>query len=86
MEIKNIKVFKEGTEVIKVGDVDKNANIVIIPHSVKEIEDGAFNDVDHAPYTFIYVGTTSEFDNIDTHGKKCAPCINCVDGLKILAL
>lgn len=85
MEPKTIKVFPEGTEIIRRGEVDQNVDIVIIPHSIKEIETNAFYGIGY-PWTFIYVGTIKEFENVNINEGISTPCINCVDGLKILAL
>lgn len=79
----SINIFKDGTKIIKKSDLDKINEIVVIPRSVKEIEEDAFYGLG---CTVIYTGTTTEFDEINTYDKICAPCVYCVDGLKILAL
>lgn len=85
MEPRMIKIFPEGTEIIKLGDVKKEADIVVIPHSVKEIEGNAFYGIGY-PWTFIYVGTIEEFERININGGISTPCINCIDGKKVLGI
>jgi len=78
-----IKIFPEGTELICKSDISKSYKIVIIPHSVKCIEDYSFKEI---PCDVFYIGTIDEFDKIEIHDDICVPRIICVDGLKMLHL
>ena len=77
----NVKIFAEGTENIKKNDISKDVKIVIIPHSVKYIEDDAFYGVGCDVF---YVGTIAEFNAIRVDNDISTPCVNCIDGLIIL--
>lgn len=81
----NIVIISDKKSIIKKGDVKKDAEIVIIPKSIKKIEKDAFFGIGY-PWTFIYLGTQKQFEKIDTQGEICTPCVNCTDGVKILSI
>ena len=83
IKAEEIKIFEEGTKTIYRKDIRSSYQLVVIPHSVSEIEKDAFSG--NSSYV-VYVGTVADFDNINLNGEISTPCIYCTDGLKILAL
>lgn len=87
MEIKNIKIFSERTKHIKKKDIDSNVDLVIFSTSVQTIEKEAFYHIKNlCPWTIIYTGTKKQLEKIEMFDTIPAPCINCIDGLKIYSI
>ncbi len=77
-----IHIIPDGTKVVT-KDLVKKADIYILPASIEEIAEDAF-DVEDYPWTFQYTGTIEQFKKIKlSKYMQYCPCIKCADGTNI---
>lgn len=82
----DIQIFKDGKKRINKKDVNRDADIIVIPASVKTVSKGAFKGVGNGPESFLYTGTKKQLHKINFYGEIPAACVYCSDGLEIFAL